>query len=66
MTEKLLTTKEVAQRLGLSYSTMRDWIRAKRIKHFKLGYAVRISEQQLKEFLEKSLIPEVDLKEAKW
>lgn len=66
MSERLLTTREVAQRLGLAYSTMRDWVRAKRIEHYKLGYAVRISEHQLKEFLKKSLMKEADLRDPKW
>lgn len=66
-TEKLMTTRALAERLGIAYPTARDWIRSNKIEHYKIGgYAVRISEKQLEAFLAKSLIPEMDLRETKW
>jgi excisionase family DNA binding protein len=49
---KLLTTREVATRLGLSNETVRSWIQTRRICYVKIGArAVRISEDEIQRII---------------
>ena len=48
----LLTIQEVADRLRVNQKTIRRWIDAKELPAFKLGRQWRISEQNLRQFLQ--------------
>ncbi len=48
----LLTIAEVADRLRVDQKTVRRWISAKALGAFKLGRQWRISEQDLRRFLQ--------------
>ena len=48
----LLTIAEVADRLRVDQKTIRRWIDAKELPAFKLGRQWRISEQNLRQFLQ--------------
>ena len=48
----LLTIAEVADRLRVDQKTVRRWIDAKELPAFKLGRQWRISEQNLRQFLQ--------------
>ena len=48
----LLTIAEVADRLRVNQKTIRRWIDAKALGAFKLGRQWRISEQDLRRFLQ--------------
>ena len=48
----LLTMKEVAKQLGLSVSTVRNYIRKGMIPAVKFHRAVRIDEKDLEKFVE--------------
>lgn len=47
----MLTVKTVAQRLSLSKQAVYDLCTKGLLPHYKLGGAIRISEEQLKAFL---------------
>ena len=51
-TDRLLTIAEVADRLRVNQKTIRRWIDAKELPAFKLGRQWRISEQNLRQFLQ--------------
>lgn len=50
----LLKVSDVAKRLSLSQSMVYELVERRRISHHKIGGAIRISEDQLREFLEKT------------
>lgn len=47
------TTKEIAEKLKTTEATVRRWIRAGNLEAHKVGQAYRVSDQQLRKFLEK-------------
>ena len=51
-TEKFYTSKEIAEILKLSNYTIGEYIRSGKLKAIKFGRVWRISENQLKQFLE--------------
>lgn len=54
----MFTVKEVSQRLNCSLSTVYNNITAGRLKAYRVGVGnrgLRVSEEQLEEFLERSL-----------
>jgi excisionase family DNA binding protein len=50
----LLTVRQVAQRLALSESCVYAKLADGSISHYRLGGALRVSEAQLSDFLEKT------------
>jgi len=52
--ERLLNTKELADYLGLAHQTIRVWVSQKRIPFLKIQGAVRFSEAEIQEILDKS------------
>lgn len=50
--EKYYSTKEVAEFLGFSPWTVRDWIRTKKLEAVKIQGQLRVTETSLKKFLE--------------
>jgi len=49
--EQLLSPEEVAKRLAISPKTVRDYLRAGRIKGMKLGRLWRVRESDLQQYL---------------
>lgn len=49
----MYSVKEVAKELKVHENTIRRWIRDGDLKCLKIGKQVRITEEQLKQFLEK-------------
>jgi excisionase family DNA binding protein len=52
--EKHYRASEVEKMLGVSHSTMKRWIRTKKIRAVKFGSNWRISESAIAEFKEKA------------
>ena len=50
--DKLLTQKEVAERLTLSPKTVGDWLRAGKLKGIKIGRLWRVKESDLQRFID--------------
>ena len=52
MTERLLTAREVADRLGLTTETVLVWVRRGELPAIRLGRAIRFREDELDAWLE--------------
>ncbi len=52
--DKLLTPPQVAQHLQVNERTVTQWLRRGHLRGFKIGKEWRISERDLKNFLEQS------------
>ena len=50
--EKLYKMREVAEICSLSIYTLKDWVKAERVKSVKLGKARRIPESEVKRIQE--------------
>ena len=53
--ERLLTVREVSERLSLREPTLRRWIQQRRIPYCKLSRAVRIPASVVDKMIEESL-----------
>lgn len=58
----MLRVKEVAERLALSESKIYQLVRSGELPHYKIGGAVRVSEEQLLDFLTASKRERVEVK----
>ena len=54
---RLLTIPEASHRLGLKPATLRFWIWTRKIEHVKVGRAVRLREETIKELIQKGTVP---------
>jgi len=52
--EKLLNSNELAEYLGIAPQTVRIWVSQKKIPFLKIGAAVRFSNVEIQEILQKS------------
>ena len=52
----ILTEEEVAEKLGYSTSQIRNLIRKGKLKGYKFASSYRVSEDDLQEFINKSII----------
>ena len=52
MTEKLLTSRELADALGFSPATIQDWSEAGRIPGFRVGGRLRFRASEVEAWLE--------------
>ncbi|WP_372962888.1 helix-turn-helix domain-containing protein [Mesotoga sp.] len=50
----MLNTKELADYLGLAHQTIRVWVSQRRIPFLKIQGAVRFSEVEIQEILDRS------------
>jgi excisionase family DNA binding protein len=50
---QLLTSEEVAARLGVKLSTVRQWVHERYIPHVKLGRSVRFDPRVIEEWVKK-------------
>jgi excisionase family DNA binding protein len=56
-TWKLRSLPEVAERLGVSIKCLRGWIYRRSIPYYKIGRAVRISDETIQEILDRGTVP---------
>jgi excisionase family DNA binding protein len=56
MLEKHYSIEEIAEQLGVDYSTVWRWIRAGKLKWVKLGKAVRVPASVVAAFLKERTI----------
>ena len=52
----MLTVSQVAEKLGYSTSQIRNLIREGKLKGYKFAASYRVNEDDLKEFINKSMI----------
>lgn len=57
MNARLLTARQVADRLGLSTETVLSWVRRGELPAFKLGRAIRFREDDLDAWLAQRATP---------
>lgn len=55
---RLLTVREAAAQLGLKPATIRFWIWTRKLAHVKVGRAVRVREETIKDLIERGTVPE--------
>lgn len=56
--DKLLTMKEVAKMLNIGSWVLRNWIQAKQIPFYRLGYkTIRFSQQELLAWIQDKNVP---------
>jgi excisionase family DNA binding protein len=55
--EKMLTTQEFADRLGLSHGAIKKWVARRQLTIVKLGRAVRIPESELERIIRANTRP---------
>jgi excisionase family DNA binding protein len=51
--EDLLTVEQAAAKLQIASKTLKDWLRAGRLKGVRLGKLWRVKERDLEEFVER-------------
>lgn len=54
---RLLTLPEAAARLGLKEATLRFWVWQRKIEIIRVGRAVRISDDVVKQLIERGTVP---------
>jgi excisionase family DNA binding protein len=58
LSEQLLTTAQVAERLSMKESTIRAWVLARRLKHVRIGRrAVRIPADEVSRIIAEGSVP---------
>lgn len=50
--DKLMTLKEVAETLNVSYKTVYRWIKAEKLTAVRVGGVLRVSKEHLDNFLD--------------
>jgi excisionase family DNA binding protein len=53
MLERIFTPEEVAERLTIKTKTVKDWLRAGKLKGVKVGRLWRVRESDLEAFLKR-------------
>jgi excisionase family DNA binding protein len=48
----MLTLKEAAERCGFKYITFYNWVQKNKIPYYNINGSYRISEEELKKFIE--------------
>lgn len=54
---KLLTIEEAACQLGLKPATVRFWVWTRKIDYVKVGRAVRLREETIRDVIESGTVP---------
>ncbi len=54
MVDKIYTVDETAEILKIKPRTVREWIRTGKLKSFKLGGLVRVHDDDLQDFIDRS------------
>lgn len=52
MNKQYLTVEDIADLLGVSVDTVRNWIKQGRLEAYKVGRDYRISNEQFEKFME--------------
>jgi len=60
MSSEWMTTEEIANILRVKESTVREWIRQKRLKAAKIGRDYRISREDYQKFIAESYSDDAD------
>ena len=60
MTERLLTTREVATLIGFSPATVQDWSENDRIPGFRVGGRLRFRASEVEAWLERQRVGSLD------
>lgn len=55
--QRLLNTRQVAERLGLKESTIRAWILRRKLPYVRCGRSVRVAAKAVDEFVDRNTIP---------
>jgi excisionase family DNA binding protein len=55
--EDLISIRQASAMLGLSRSTVRDWVWRRKIPHVRVGGAVRFRPSDLRAFIEAGAVP---------
>lgn len=63
MTDKLLTPKQVAEYLNLAEKTIKDYLRAGKIRGVKIGNVWRVKPEDLEAFVDKHTVTKEDQEE---
>tara|TARA_Y100000031_G_scaffold107966_1_gene118829 strand:- start:743 stop:934 length:192 start_codon:yes stop_codon:yes gene_type:complete len=53
--KRLLTFEETKELLGIKSSTLYAWVNMRKIKHIKLGRLLKFRQDDIKEFIERSM-----------
>ena len=56
-TDRPLKVTEAANALGLSVHTIRAWISSRRLRHVRLGRAIRILPLDIRKLLDQAVVP---------
>jgi excisionase family DNA binding protein len=59
-TPRLRTLPEAAECLGLSVKTLRAWIYRRSIDYIKIGRAVRISDETIRQIIDRGTVPALE------
>ena len=51
MTSDLLKINDVAEELGVSVSTIRSWVRDRKIQYRKIGRFIRFTQEDINSFI---------------
>ena len=54
---RLLTLPEAAEQLGLKTATLRFWVWQRKIETVRIGRAVRIREDAIRQLIEEGTVP---------
>jgi excisionase family DNA binding protein len=54
---RLLTVREVAERLGLREGTVRMWLTKRKLPYVRCGRAIRVPAEAIAQFVERNTIP---------
>jgi len=56
-TDRLITVRDAAERLGVREGTIRAWLTQRRLPKVKVGRAIRISSQAVEDFVRRNTVP---------
>lgn len=57
---KLRSLRDTAEQLGITVSCLRSWIYRRSIPYVKVGRSVRISEETIRQIIEKGSVPALE------
>jgi excisionase family DNA binding protein len=57
---KYRSVKECAEQLGISTAAIRVWVNERKIGHTRFGRAIRISDEDVRQFVERNTVAVVD------
>ncbi len=64
MEKRFITTKELAEQLGIKMSTVYAWVNQRKISYIKIGRLVKFDVDEVKEWIRKHTIKEYEDKQG--